>query len=272
MTLPRYVVLNKVVGETPLECAEHWRTRENIPADIPLAYAGRLDPMASGKLLVLVGDECKRQNEYHHLDKGYNFSVLLDVGSDTGDVLGIVTGQSPQSYKGKDFQVIARTLTGSIALPYPHYSARTVDGKPLHTWAVEGKINTITIPVKHSRVYNLRVTGYTTLSRQELVEAARAKIDSLPPVIDPRKALGNDFRRPLVHAAWDTIAESGAPTDNFTIVHFHCIASSGTYMRSLAEEIGKRAGTRGLAFSIHRTQMGHFVPVWGGKGFWRTTY
>jgi tRNA U55 pseudouridine synthase TruB len=40
-------------------------------------------PMASGKLLVLLGEECKHQENYHSLDKEYEFSVLLGIGSDT---------------------------------------------------------------------------------------------------------------------------------------------------------------------------------------------
>ena len=63
MELPRFVMLDKAVGQTPLQCMEAWRNEVGISADIPLTYAGRLDPMASGKLLILVGEECKKKDE-----------------------------------------------------------------------------------------------------------------------------------------------------------------------------------------------------------------
>ena len=47
----RYVIVEKAVGETPLEATERYRVRANIDTGTPLAYAGRLDPMASGQLL-----------------------------------------------------------------------------------------------------------------------------------------------------------------------------------------------------------------------------
>ncbi len=87
--MKRYVVLEKFVGQTPLECAEAWRAEHPQYADVPLAYAGRLDPMASGKLLILIGEECKQQARYHGLDKRYEFQVLCGFSSDSGDVLGL---------------------------------------------------------------------------------------------------------------------------------------------------------------------------------------
>jgi tRNA U55 pseudouridine synthase TruB len=85
----RFAVINKQVGETPLEAMEAWRTTEGLKKDIPLAYAGRLDPMASGTLIVLIGEECKRQKSYQAFDKEYRFEVLVGFRSDTGDILGI---------------------------------------------------------------------------------------------------------------------------------------------------------------------------------------
>ena len=49
----------KNIGETPLECLERIRLEYGKPKDIPMTYAGRLDPMAEGLLIILVGDDCK---------------------------------------------------------------------------------------------------------------------------------------------------------------------------------------------------------------------
>jgi tRNA pseudouridine(55) synthase len=264
--LPPYIVLNKRVGETPLECMEAYRATQPTLMGIPMAYAGRLDPMASGKLLVLVGDTCKYQSDYHGLDKAYEVDVLVGAHSDSGDVLGIVTEQ-PKEASGTDWQQLASSLIGEVTLPYPAYSAKTVSGIPLHTWAVTGRIGEITIPERTSTIYRLVITKITTQHREDIYQHAIKKISLLPTVTDERKALGNDFRRTDVLASWSNFKSRGTPADQFTLVQFSCICSSGTYMRTLADVIATKAGSRGLAFSIHRTDIGAY-----GNGTWQQRY
>lgn len=254
----KYILLEKKVGETPLECLKAWQISRPDLADQPLAYAGRLDPMASGKLLILLGEECKNQEKYHNFDKEYTFDILFGISSDSGDILGDVKENGVRDISEADLIDTLKILVGAISLPYPIFSARTVLGKPLHTWAMEGRLAEITIPIKTSTVYHLELMKQISLPRKILVENALQKINLIPPVIDPRKALGNDFRRPLVRATWQTIAEAGKPDDLFSIATINCIASSGTYMRSLAETIAKNLGTTGLASAIHRSEIGRF--------------
>ena len=260
MTEP-YVLLAKEVGQTPLEVAEAWRTKRPDLQGVPLAYAGRLDPMASGALLVLIGDECKRQAEYHHLDKEYEVEILFGIHSDSGDVLGIVTEASAQQITPDALTLVIADLVGNIELPYPVFSSKTVQGKPLHTWAMENRLGEITIPTKASKIFSLELNDLRTLSRAQVAEEALHKIELVPKVTDLRKALGNDFRRPEVRAAWAQIKAAGEPTDIFYVAKFTCVCSSGTYMRTLSEVIAQRLNTQGLAFSIHRTIIGTFDGV-----------
>ena len=58
--MKRFVVLEKKVGETPLACLLSYKKAHPELGGIPASYAGRLDPMASGKLLILLGEECKK--------------------------------------------------------------------------------------------------------------------------------------------------------------------------------------------------------------------
>lgn len=264
--IPPYVILQKEVGETPLVCAEKWRAEHPEYAGLPLSYAGRLDPMASGALLILIGEECKNQKAYHGLDKTYELEILFGIGSDSGDVLGLVKESIRPVVTVETLAPIVESLIGTIELPYPAYSSKTVQGIPLHTWAVTGKIAEVTIPTKTSEVYSITLNSIRTLTRTEVVEQAVTKIASLPTVTDPRKVLGNDFRRPQVLASWDAIKQAGNTADHFSIAHLTITASSGTYMRTLAEVIAKRAhSTSGLALSIHRTNIGTYdkkVPGW----------
>lgn len=256
-------VVWKKVGETPLESIEAYRKEAGIEPGMPLAYAGRLDPLAEGKLLVLIGGECKKLKKYTGLDKEYSFEVLLGFSSDTGDVLGLAEESDVVDTPTPDtFRTVARSFVGTQSFPYPKFSSKTVQGKPLHTWTLEGRIHEIEIPVKQSTIYRLRFEGSRTLSKEELKRHIFEKINSIPPVTDESKALGRDFRRVEIRAKWNELFEQTTQND-FLIARFTCIASSGTYMRTLAGEIGKALESGGLAFSIKRTSIGTYVPFFG---------
>lgn len=257
--MERHVVLEKNVGETPLSAAERWRATRPDLTGIPLSYAGRLDPMASGKLIVLIGEECKKQTEYHDLDKEYEFSVLFGISSDTGDVLGrLLPTKEQEVITEETLRAIAASLIGELTFPFPLFSAKTVNGKPLHMWTLEGRLNEIEIPTRTSTIYELELTKIEEKPRQEIAATALQKINTIPPVTDERKALGNDFRRTDIRADWQDVASDYSLPPTYTIAHFRCIASSGAYMRTLAELIAKEAGTKGLAWHIHRNKIGQY--------------
>lgn len=272
--MKKWVVRHKNVGETPLEVVEKFRREEGLAPDVPLAYAGRLDPMADGKLLIVIGEECKHQEKYHGLDKSYQFQILFGFRSDTGDVLGLA--EYDNHYKEKQSElmpyIVQKTLkefVGTIEFPYPKFSSRPVQGKPLHVWTLEGRLNEIDIPTKTSTVYSLRLTNLEQKTKEQLREEIFQKINSIPLVTDPRKALGADFRREPIRAQWSELLDKSS-TDSFHIATLYCEASSGTYMRTLAEEVAKRLGTYGLAYSITRTKIGKTVPTPLGP-FWYQT-
>lgn len=266
--MQRYAIIEKQIGETPLAALERFRIEKTIKTDVPLAYAGRLDPMASGKLLILIGDECKQQKKYHALDKAYTFEVLFGVQSDTADVLGLIETCAVFEITQKQINAAARELTGIITLPYPHFSSKTVKGKPLHVWTLEGRLGEIEIPSRQSEVFRLQCADVRQATRKELYEHIRTKIETIPKVTEKSKALGNDFRRDPIRRKWKGFYHQGAGNDLFYIATCTCIASSGTYMRSLAEQLGKKLNTCALAYSISRTDMGTYKKLPFGLGFW----
>ena len=265
--MKRHGTVEKYVGETPLEALERFRVINSVQRNVPLAYAGRLDPMASGILLILIGDECRQQEKYHAFDKAYDIEVVFGVGSDTGDVLGLIRHDAnPPHTTEQNLKRVRKDLTGNISHPYPHFSSKTVNGKPLHTWTLEGRIDEIEIPVKHSRIYKLKLKKFRDVTKGELIAHALAKIEIIPKVVDERKVLGADFRRDGVRSSWKYFRDERTP-NTYMIASIHCICSSGTYMRSLAEEMGKRLGSNALALSIHRTRIGSYASI-GPFGLW----
>jgi len=269
---PSFLTVQKKLGETPLIALERLRLERGIPDSIPLAYAGRLDPMATGTLLILIGEACKIQEQYHTLDKEYEFEILLGAHSDTGDVLGLINFSAPPSHQtSTNLKTILNSLRGKIELPYPSFSSKTVRGKPLHTWALENRLNEIEIPVKRSHIYSIHHEDTRVITSEDLKKEIHLKIESIQRVTDPKKALGADFRRDIIRESWKSFFEMN-PSHEFQILQFRCIASSGTYMRSLAEVIGAKLNTEALAFSIHRTKIGTYKPFFKNIGFWAKTY
>jgi tRNA pseudouridine55 synthase len=268
---PPYVVIQKKRGETPLGAIETWKQAHPSYASLPASYAGRLDPMAEGKLMVLLGDECKKQKRYTKLDKEYEIEVLLDLATDTGDVLGLPTysGQetSPDRQRLRRF---LRAVSGRHRVPYPSFSSKPVNGKPLFLYALEGTLDTIQIPVHEEVIYTAKLISLDTLPKQQVEKHITDSLSHVPRSDEPSKALGADFRQDVIRAGWRTLFEA-MPERSFTVLRLRVACASGTYMRSLAERIGSELQTPALALSIKRTRIGKYRKV-GPFRFWAKTY
>lgn len=266
MDIPQRLILDKKVGETPLQVLDRLRTERPELERVSLTYAGRLDPMAEGKLLVLIGDECKNRSRYDGLDKEYEFEVLLGFKSDTGDVLGLADSCSAlENYSSQELQKVARAFVGTHALPYPAFSSKTLRGKPLFHQALAGELDSTDIPVSNVRIFKIDCLGVRTISGEKLLEDIVAKINLLrAPTTDPRPGTG--FRKEEIVARWKSFSEM--KDRQYTIARFKTVVSSGTYMRTLGPGIAEKLGTCGLAYSIRRTKIGRFLPITKGVGFW----
>lgn len=270
--MKRFVVLDKKIGETPLSAIHTWKKQNPQYADVPASYAGRLDPMASGKLLILLGDECKRQNSYTDLDKEYEVEVLLDVGSDTCDVLGMPEYSSQETRV--DESILAEALSrerGAYMRAYPAFSSKTVNGKPLFLHALEGSLGDIKVPEHQEHIFKIKLFNLYSISSLELADRVSELLSHVPRTNEPSKRLGEDFRVDSIRSQWKSLFET-AQERNYTVLRLKVICGSGTYMRSLAGRIGKSLNTNALALSIRRTKIGKYVPLFGGIGFWMHSY
>lgn len=265
----RYTTIEKAIGQTPLAALEAWRSTHPEYQDTPLAYTGRLDPMASGKLLILIGDECKKIHTYHTLDKEYDIEVLLDIGSDTGDVLGLTTLSNQQTKPGmRTITHILKQELGTHEHEYPVFSSRPVHGKPLFTYALSNTLDTISIPTHEETIYAIKLKKPYTLSTDALQQKVTSLLQNTPTSNDPRKVLGADFRITDVKAGWDAIYTEPR---TYHVLPLTVTCGSGTYMRSLAGRIGHALNTHALALSIHRTRIGRYHTL-GPFSFWGKTY
>ncbi len=242
-------LVNKKEGETPLAALERLCRDHGIYEKV--TYAGRLDPMASGLLLVLSGDDVHKKDSMLEHTKTYEFTILLGVATDTGDILGKVTevataeNNLETTFGAASVKVkkIIESFKKTYNQPYPLYSSKTVDGKPLWTYAREGTKPDV-VPTHSVTISRCVLNGVESISSADLLQQIHARIE---PVV-------GDFRQDEILQLWNESITAG------TFVLLNCTAdvSSGTYIRQLAVDIGVKLGVPALAYNIHRTKVGSY--------------
>lgn len=243
-----FVCIDKPQGMTPLSSIELFRMHSPEYKTVTLGVAGRLDPMADGLLLVLVGEENKKRKDYEKLQKTYRMELLFGFETDTYDELGlIVTTSNPTGVTIQDVEHAVLKIPQSFDQPYPPYSSKPVNGKPLYYWAREGKLDTITFPKKTVELYHRSVDMWRTVSKIDLHAHVQSRI----------KRVRGDFRQEAILQLWEAQLASST-IQSFPIATLSISCSSGTYMRGLAHMIGETIGVPALAYSIRRTHIGQY--------------
>ncbi len=246
--LARMHIVYKNLGETPLMCLERVRLEKGIENTIPMTYAGRLDPMAEGLMIILEGEACKEKEKYTGLDKTYEFEILVGFETDTYDLLGLVTKGNPVVIPDLirnpgNLKNVLDSFIGKQEQSYPVYSSKTVDGKQLHTYAREGTV--IESPTHQVEIYTLQCTSAVILKKDELEKQIIERIS---------KVVG-DFRQEEILMKWKDILLQSSQ-DEFQLISCVVECGSGTYVRQLVSDIGIRLGVPMTTFSIKRTKVG----------------
>jgi tRNA pseudouridine55 synthase len=139
----------KPVGMTPLEALREYVAASGGRSETRRSYAGRLDPMAEGLLVVLEGEACEAQEAWQHHGKEYAWEMLLGLSSDSYDVLGLVQLLPPADWDAAVRDVtraLEHALVGRRMQPYPPFSSARVAGHPLFWWAQQGRLHEVQIP------------------------------------------------------------------------------------------------------------------------------
>lgn len=168
---------------------------------VKVGHTGTLDPFATGLMIIVVGDYCKRAGEFSKLDKSYEATIRLGQTSSTGDPEGDITPVSDTKPTKQAVDAALVPLRGEIQQTPPIYSAIKIDGQRAYKLAREGK--TVDMPTRTVTVHSLELVNY---AYPEL-----------------------------------TIA---------------CHVSSGTYIRTLAQDIGEALGTGAYTTALRRTTVG----------------
>ena len=102
-------------------------------------HAGTLDPLASGLLLILVGEATKFAGPMLESDKEYLGTVKLGVTTSTADAEGAVLEERPVHVSAEQVAAALGRFRGTIEQLPPMHSALKHDGVPLYEHARAGR-------------------------------------------------------------------------------------------------------------------------------------
>ena len=246
--MKKVINLYKPLGMSPLGLIDKYRLKNEWVKGKKMSYPGRLDPMAEGVLLVLVGEENKKINDYMKLDKEYEAEILIGFETDSLDLLGVVDrGDNLDSVDVEDGELKKglKSFKGKYDQLIPVYSSYVVKGKPLWSYARAGELEGVEIPRTKVEIKDVKVLDVYSISSGRLLKEVTRKVG----LVD------GDFRQKEILEKWSKVLNGR--DDKFRIVKCRISCSSGTYIRAIARDFGVKYGG-GVLFSLKRVRVGKY--------------
>jgi len=170
-----------------------------------VGHAGTLDPLATGVLLVCLGQATRVSEYLMRGRKVYRAAAHLGLSTDTYDAEGRVTATAPEvNVTLTQLEEALSAFVGRMEQMPPMYSALKHQGTPLYKLARQGK--TVERKPRSVEIYDIKLSDWSS------------------PVL--------------------TIEVACSP---------------GTYLRSLAHDLGQRLGCGAHLSSLTRLASGHFT-------------
>ncbi len=212
-----------------------------------ISYIGRLDPLASGIIIYLEGDELKNRNKYMNMDKTYKFNLVIGMSTDTGDCLGMIRQiQTVNTINMSKLLEVFSEFFDQYEQRYPIYSAYQIHKngmkKPLWYFAKNGiELEESEIPKHNVKIYNLEQDAKPMFSIRNM-NYFMEQVGLIPD--------GLELRKEEVILQYKEYKE----TDKIRLIGIPMLAkvSSGTYIRQLCEDIGDKLGVPCMADKIER--------------------
>ncbi|HTB48453.1 MAG TPA: tRNA pseudouridine(55) synthase TruB [Verrucomicrobiae bacterium] len=213
-------------------------TEGKKPKHVKVGHTGTLDPFATGLLVLLIGKDYTRQaGGFSKLDKTYQVTMKLGETSTTGDPEGIVTSYIRENHQSNQ----NRHLDRSGEIP----------------------------PSRETREISRQAQDDSLVPTRETIEEAlkrfRGQIEQVPPAYSAIKINGQRAYK-LARAGKEVVIEPRQVTIHnlevtdysYPEVKLTASVSSGTYIRTLVEDIGQALGSGAYTTQLRRTSVGRF--------------
>ena len=210
---------------------------------LKIGHAGTLDPLATGLLLICVGKATKTIPQLQDGDKVYTGTIVLGATTPCYDLERPIDSYYPYEHITQQLvETAAAQLTGTIMQVPPMFSAVKVDGQRAYQYARQGDPS-VTIQPKAVNVYSFDITAF----RQPSEDGAATTPDVRSTASDAT---------PSHHLYLHPLGEVPAhlPQVDFRI---HC--GKGTYIRSLARDLGAALGSGAFLAALRREKIGPYT-------------
>ncbi len=189
-----------------------------------VGHCGTLDPLAGGVLPLAIGHATRLSEYVLRAPKTYIAAVLFGVQTTTDDLEGAVMGPLQPSPKPAEVLEVLPSFVGTLLQRPPAASAVRVDGRRAYARSRAGE--DFTLPERPVEVYTI------TAVAQAMVTTA---------VCGDRLVLNGD-----------------GPGQPALIVALEVRCGRGTFIRSLARDIGAALGCGASLLALVRTAVGPF--------------
>ena len=237
----RIILIDKPAGISSFGIVAKIRgkLKAELGKKVKVGHTGTLDPFATGLLILLTGKMTKKSSDFLKLDKTYEATLKLGFTSTTGDPEGEIR------------EVISSKHSENLGVQY----------QPIEDHAR---------PTGRERATEPRNDGREG-ARPKLVDIELVlspfigKITQTPPKFSAIKINGQrayklarkgaDFEGPSREV---TIYNIEILDYNYPELRIRCDVSSGTYIRTLAEDIGEKLGTGAYLTALRRIKIGDY--------------
>lgn len=202
-----------------------------------IGHVGTLDPLATGLLLVCLGKATKTIPTLQDGDKVYTGTFVLGATTPCYDLERPIDHYYPYEHITPEFlQQTLPHFTGTIMQVPPMFSAVKISGQRAYEYA---RLDdpTVTIQPKPVNIYSFEITDFrpgTAAEHADVIENVDVKAHHL-------------YDNPL-----GTVPPH-LPQADFRI---HC--GKGTYIRSLARDLGLALGSGAFLSALRREQIGSY--------------
>jgi tRNA pseudouridine55 synthase len=222
------VVVDKPIGPTSFAIV---RDARRATGARKVGHGGTLDPLASGVLPICFGEATKLAQFLLDADKEYEATIRFGAETDTYDVEGTITvRRSVDHLTEDDVRHALAGFAGEQQQIPPMYSALKRAGRPLYEYARAGL--TVEREPRTVQIHTLDLRGFES---------------SVPESPDPSE----------VSALPGAVAGASRP-DTGPLARIFLRCSKGTYVRSLAHDLGRVLGTGAHLTALRRTRSGPF--------------
>ena len=123
-----------------------------------IGHTGTLDPIATGVLVVCIGDALKLVELLTNHDKEYIAKIRLGVETDTLDITGkVLREEEIRKYSKEEVEEVLKGFVGKIKQVTPKYAAIKVNGKKLYEYARNGE--DVELPIRDIEIYDLKLVS-----------------------------------------------------------------------------------------------------------------